>query len=132
MIEPFLSAFVQWASGQADIVAVALAGSHARGTAKSSSDVDLLILTSDPGRYLADTGWARRFGPVDREQLEDWGRVTSVRVWYRDWQEVEFGFTTPDWAAEPIDEGTRRVIRGGMRVLFDREEYLSSAIGESG
>lgn len=55
MIERFLSAVVQWASAQPDIVAVALVGSHARGTAKPTSDVDLVILTSCPQRYLQAT-----------------------------------------------------------------------------
>ena len=131
MIEQFLSAVVRWASAQPDIRAVALVGSHARGAAKSTSDVDLVILTTCPRRYLEDTGWATRFGTVARQQLEDWGKVTSLRVWYQDGEEVEFGITTPDWVAQPIDEGTRRVISGGIRVLFDREDCLASAISGS-
>ena len=128
MIERFLSAVVRWASAQPDIVAVALVGSYARGTANPTSDVDLVILTTCPQRYLQATNWATTFGPVAEQAIEDWGKVTSLRVWYEDGDEVEFGITTPEWVTHPIDEGTRRVISNGMRILFDRHEYLAAAI----
>ena len=129
MIERFLSAVVQWADSQPDIAAVALVGSHARGTAKPSSDVDLVILTSCPQRYLETTDWVTTFGPIAEQTIEDWGAVTSVRVWYESGVEVEFGITTPSWVARPIDEGTRKTISDGIRILLDREEILAGAIG---
>jgi len=128
MIERFLSAVVQWASDQPDIVAVALVGSHARGTAKPTSDVDLVILTSCPQRYLQATDWATTFGSIAEQAMEDWGKVTSLRVWYEGGEEVEFGITTPEWVAHPIDEGTWKVISYGIRILFDRHGYLAAAI----
>src|SRR5689334_21003478 len=33
--------------------------------------------------------------------------------------------TTPNWAALPLDAGTRAVICGGMRVLFERGDLFS-------
>jgi hypothetical protein len=36
-----------------------------------------------------------------------------------------YGMTTPDWAATPLDAGTREVILGGMIVLFERGVLLS-------
>jgi predicted nucleotidyltransferase len=129
-----LDEVAQWASSQADIVGVALVGSYARGTAipqgqgpAAASDIDLVLLTGRPGRYLEDTGWTGRFGQVQRLQVEDWGLVTSLRVWYADGREVEFGITTPAWATPPIDEGTRQVIAGGMRILLDRDGLLEVA-----
>lgn len=130
MIEQFLSAVVQWASAQLDIVAVALVGSYARGTARPTSDVDLVILTSCPQQYLQTTGWAATFGPTAKLAIEDWGKVTSLRVWYEGGKEVEFGITTPEWIAHPIDEGTRKVISDGIKILFDRHGYLADAISE--
>ena len=125
MIQEFLAAVVQWAAAQSDVSAVILVGSHARGAATASSDVDLLLLTSCPEKYLQDTGWARKFGNVGQEQVENWGKVTSLRVWYSNGQEVEYGLTTPEWAAPPMDEGTRRVVADGIKVLFDRQEITS-------
>lgn len=128
MILDFLSAVTQWASAQPDIIALALVGSYARGDATESSDIDLVILTSNPERYLDETGWVRCFGPVERQQVEDWGMVTSLRVWYADGREVEFGLTTPAWTAHPIDEGTRKVVADGIKILFERGDCLTSLI----
>ncbi|HSB01757.1 MAG TPA: hypothetical protein VLE49_13990, partial [Anaerolineales bacterium] len=69
--------------------------------------------------------WIKRFGGVDKQEAEDYGKLTSLRVWYQNGVEVEYGITTPDWAATPLDAGTRQVIQGGMIVLFERGILLS-------
>jgi hypothetical protein len=51
--------------------------------------------------------------------------VTSVRAWYVDGTEVEFGLATVEWATSP-DQGTRRVVKDGLRVLLDRDGALAS------
>jgi predicted nucleotidyltransferase len=124
-IKKFLGEIVKWASAQDDILAVALVGSRARGEAHEESDTDLVLLVEDPEKYLLRLEWLERFGGVKNHQLENYGMLTSLRVWYSDGREVEYGITTPRWAAEPLDEGTRRVIRDGMLVLFERGTILS-------
>jgi len=121
----FLNEFVEWALTQPDIRAVALVGSYARNAATETSDVDLVLLTRRPEIFLRDTHWAQRFGTIAHQQLEDYGRVTSIRVWYTDGLEVEYGLTDERWAASPLDEGTRQVISDGMQILFEREPLLS-------
>jgi predicted nucleotidyltransferase len=121
----FLEQVAEWASDQKDILAVALVGSHARGEARWDSDIDLVLLAEDPQKYLGDAGWPEQFGPVLRRQTEYYALVTSVRVWYAGGREVEFGWTSRAWAAEPLEEGTRRVIQDGMRVIFERGTILS-------
>lgn len=120
-IEPFLDALARWAAGQADIVALALVGSHARGAATPQSDVDVVIVTSDPPRYFDDPAWAGQFGEMRSAVAEDWGRIRSLRVFYAGAPaaEVEYGFGAPDWAGVPVDAGTRRVVGDGMRILYD-------------
>ena len=124
-IRGFWVAFVEWASAQVDVQGVALVGSYARGTARTDSDIDLILLTNQPRKHLDDLTWLGCFGAVEKHQTEDYGIVTSVRVWYQNGQEVEYGITTPDWAAVPLDAGTRRVISDGMIVLFERGTLLS-------
>ena len=124
-IQPFLDQVVLWAVENADIQAVALVGSYARAKATLSSDIDLVLLVDDPGKYLADTCWISQFGLPARQQVEDYGRLTSLRVWYMDGPEVEFGLTDPDWAAQPLDEGADRVIMDGVKVLHERSPLLS-------
>ena len=127
-VESLLSAIVTWASGQPDVVAVLLVGSHARGTATETSDVDLVLLIDGPERYTEDPSWADQFGAIERMQREEWGVVTSLRVWYEGGPEVEYGFTTPEWAAQPVDAGTRRVVTDGCRILFDPESVLRTLL----
>ncbi|RPJ27647.1 MAG: nucleotidyltransferase domain-containing protein [Chloroflexi bacterium] len=124
-IRDFLDDFLNWASDQADVQAVALVGSYARSAARDDSDIDLVILTDQPSKYLDDIKWMERFGDLERHQIEDYGKLTSLRVWYQNGPEVEYGITTPDWAAAPLDAGTKEVMLGGMLVLFERGNLLS-------
>jgi len=124
-ISSFLTQVSDWAARQPDILALALVGSHARGAATETSDVDLVILAQDPSRYLEDQGWLEKFGLAQSVQLEPYGKLTSIRVWYADGLEVEYCLTGEEWAADPLDPGSRRVMEGGMRVLFERGDLLS-------
>jgi Streptomycin adenylyltransferase len=121
----FLEAFSNWASAQPDIKAVALVGSYARDASTEGSDVDLLILTTDVAKYFSDRSWVSRFGADSECRIEDWGKVRSLRTFYSDGLEVEYGFTTPDWAQKPMDAGSLRVVSDGMKILFDPQNILS-------
>ena len=99
-IREFLDSFVNWTSAREDVQAVALVGSYARDEARDDSDIDFVILTSQPENYLEDLKWMEHFGPVEKYQTEDYGKLTSVRVWYQNGVEVEYGFTKgepPTW-----------------------------------
>jgi predicted nucleotidyltransferase len=122
--EELLDAVAAWAAGDPRIAAVALVGSVARGTARPDSDLDLVVLSEAAHSLLQDPTWLDRFGRPSRHVLESWGEVTALRVWYAEGPEVEFGLTTPRWAARPMDPGTRQVVEGGLRVVFDREGLL--------
>ena len=89
-----------------------------RGAARLDSDVDLIVLSDQPSALLEDRAWTATFGTVTRTQVEDWGNLTSVRVWYDDGLEVEFGVCGVDWA---VAEGTDEVLRDGFKVLLDRD-----------
>ena len=92
-IREFLNAFVTWASSQPDVQGIALVGSYARGAAREDSDIDLVILTDQPRNYLDDIQWIDRFGAVEKHQTEDYGKLISIRVWYENGPEVEYGIT---------------------------------------
>jgi predicted nucleotidyltransferase len=128
-IEELLRRVCTWAESEPAIAAVALVGSHARGTARPDSDIDLVVLTRETGAYLNDLAWTRLFGEPSRRTIENWGIVSSVRVWYADGPEVEFGIAGTDWGADPTDEGTTRVIRDGIRIVCEKGGLLSSRLG---
>lgn len=110
-----------WVEPRQDVRALVVVGSHARGDARADSDVDVLLLVTDPDRYLDGTGWVADFGATRSVALEPYGKVTSVRARYQDGLEVEFGIAAADWASAPFDPGTEGVARNGIRVLLDRD-----------
>jgi predicted nucleotidyltransferase len=127
-IDTLLTGVRKWAARDPRVRAVILVGSQARGAAGPDSDVDLVIVTESPAQLVADRRWVDSFGPVERRAEEHWGLVHSLRLWYRDGPEVEFGIAAPEWLAEPLDPGTRDVLRAGYRILFDRVGDLEASL----
>ena len=73
---------------------------------------------------LENQEFTKQFGEVARKQTEFYGACTSIRVWYRDGLEVEFGLVNPTWIALPLEAGTRKVLQDGYRVLVDKKGYF--------
>ena len=114
----FIQRFAVWAQSQPDLLAVALVGSHARGQARPDSDVDLVLICSRAADYLADLSWTLQFGAVREHQVEDYGKVMSIRAWYENGLEVEYGITslTRPQRFSPRRRGVpRRVVRARER-----------------
>lgn len=114
----------RWATASKDIAGLLIVGSHARDAARPDSDIDVLLLVDDPEQYVSDQGWLRDFGLITRVETEDWGSVTSLRVFYRKGGEVEFGLARPTWAEQPLDAGTRKVLEDGFLILSDPRGLL--------
>jgi predicted nucleotidyltransferase len=127
-VKDLLNTVVKWAENKPEILGVALVGSYARDQAKIDSDVDLVFLTSIPNELTEGIEWITQFGEVKSLKLEDWGLVTSLRVFYQKDLEVEYGITTLEWISEPLDEGTRQVIADGMKILLDKTGLLEQAL----
>jgi predicted nucleotidyltransferase len=118
--------FLLWASAEPEIIAVALVGSHARGTAIDKSDIDLIILASSYIPYAKDHAWLSLFGDVEWSRNEQWGRVDTVRAVYKTGVEIEFNFASPSWAEVPVDPGTRRVVESGFKTLLDPQHLFDA------
>jgi hypothetical protein len=56
--------------------------------------------------------------------LEEWGKVTSVRVFYLGGQEIEFGIVSLDWCDIPVDAGRYCVVSDGILILKDINNQL--------
>jgi RimJ/RimL family protein N-acetyltransferase/ADP-ribose pyrophosphatase YjhB (NUDIX family) len=120
----------QWAADRPDIRGMAMVGSWARGTAQMTSDVDLIVLTDVPERYLGSDEWLGAFGAVSVVRRQQWGpHLTEVRIRRASGLEVEVDITATAWAATgPVDPGTRRVVTDGVRVLHDPEQLLAALV----
>ncbi|MFV9505163.1 MAG: nucleotidyltransferase domain-containing protein [Oscillochloridaceae bacterium umkhey_bin13] len=130
-----LNGMTTWFQERPGVVAIALVGSHARGTARPDSDLDLVLLVDDPQVYLHDQAWLTSLvvdtlnASVISFQDEDYGALWSRRVFMSLGHEVEFGFASPSWAAtEPLDPGTRQVVQDGCRVLYDPHGMLTRVL----
>lgn len=131
LVDDLLDVVTDWATHRPDVRAVGVAGSWARGEAGPDSDVDLVVLVDDPKSVLASEGQntAQAFGVDGQMVIEDWGAVTAIRGYSREGLELEIGITTPAWASvDPLDAGTRKVIRGGFRIVYDPEGLLAAAV----
>ena len=113
----FLDAVRAWASKQPDIVAVALTGSWAAGTARPDSDIDLLVVAPDAAGYFAWQDWLSDFGrPTDRVR-ETTAGLPALRAWYADGPEAEFVFAAP--ASLPAS-----MLEGPIVAIYDPDGLL--------
>ena len=119
-----------WAHTRPDIQGVVVVGSWARGTATMSSDIDIVLLTTDVATYIVSTGW---WGFLDRAELiatRQWGPLTERRVALPSGLEIEFGIVPPSWASiDPPDPGTVRVVGDGLRIIYDPDGVLRALVG---
>ena len=131
--EHIVQIIADWAKAQPTIQAVALVGSHARGSAGADSDIDLVLIVTDPRAFRDETAWLDTIGwnamgaRPQRWQDEDYGALWSRRLWLEtNHGEIEFGFASPSWDdVNPLDPGTRSVIADGCRILHDPRKILS-------
>ena len=121
----FIEDFMRWATKRKDIRAAALVGSYAREELEKDSDVDLVIITETPQRYITNTEWTRVFGKPITKKIEKYDTLTSLRIWYESGLEIEYGFATRDWIQNVSENELKQITNDGLRVLFEKEKLLS-------
>lgn len=126
MTEIFINKIKQWGTENTDIKSIIIVGSYAKGTNKATSDIDLIIMTSNKDEMIKNQNFTELFGEVESTQTEYYGACTSVRVWYKSGPEVEFGLVTPDWISQPLDNGTYRVLSNGYKIITDKNKYFNN------
>ena len=114
----------QWAENEKQVESIIVVGSYARGTYKKTSDIDLVIITSKKNEMLKNQNFIKLFGDVKKSQTEYYGACTSIRAWYKDGKEVEFGIVNPTWIEKPLDKGTNKVLNDGFKVIIDKKDYF--------
>jgi len=117
--DEFLEKLKRFAAEEFAIVAIVVVGSYARGTAGADSDIDLVLITNNRAQFLDERRWIEQFGKVDSCELEDYGLVQSLRVFFENGPEVEFGITSLDWVAETELGSTGAILAGGYLVIYD-------------
>jgi predicted nucleotidyltransferase len=124
---------VEWARSRPDVLGLALVGSWARGEALPNSDIDLIVLGSQPqtfrdgDRWLAEIHWTE--GRAVSWHDADYGTAWSRHVRLEPPCEIEFTFCGPSWAAtDPVDPGTANVLSNGCRVVLDKAQLFGKLL----
>ncbi len=117
-----------YAKKKESVECVLLVGSYARGTNREDSDIDVVLITSEKAALLEDPGFINAFGHVVKQQTEYYSACTSIRVWYEDGKEVEFGIVEQSWIAKLLDAGTARVLNDGYRLILDKKGFLNNSL----
>jgi FMN phosphatase YigB (HAD superfamily)/predicted nucleotidyltransferase len=129
LVNAFVAYASEWAARRSDVTALGLAGSWARGTARPTSDVDLLLLTTDPELYTARSDWSAELGAVAVIRKRRWGAITERRLRLSAGLEVEVGIALPSWASvDPLDPGTSQVVGESFRILHDPHGCLAALV----
>lgn len=125
-IDFLLNEFSKWSKKQNEIMGVAIVGSFARGDFYADSDVDLVIITTDKMNTI-DTIYSQfHYDEMIHHSIEEWGILTSLRIFYKNELEIEYGVVSNQWIEEPLDEGTKEVVENGFKILVDKENIFSS------
>ena len=130
-----VSAVTSWAVRRGDIRAMALVGSWARGDPNQISDIDLLLLSDQVHEYRRDQEWLTGIDfagagyRLHSSESASYGVVWSRHVHLLPAAEVELAFAACSWAqTEPVDDGTRGVVKDAFRIIFDKDEMLSKLV----
>lgn len=126
MFEKFFNDLKEYAESTSHIESILIVGSYARGTNKENSDLDIVIITSNKSDMITKQDFTQEFGEVYKQQTEYYGACTSVRAWYSDGKEVEFGIVEPSWVAIPLDTGTYQVLSDGYKLIVDKKRYFEN------
>jgi aminoglycoside 6-adenylyltransferase len=132
--DQLIDRFVAWAQAQPDIRAVIVLGSRARTDrpADEWSDLDLLVITSDPSRLLAHTDWLEQLGTPWVTFLEPTavGGGTERRVLFEGGLDVDFSpfpvEFVQQFAAHGLPPEVAGVIRRGLRFVLDKDGLAAS------
>lgn len=125
-VERLLDHVAEWAQTRDDLVAVAVVGSRARGTPRPDSDLDLVLLSRQPGRYIQEEDWAAELGGASIHASAHRGALIEQRLTTASGQELDVGIGSPRWASvKPVDSGTARVAQEGLRIIYDPERLLA-------
>ena len=109
-----------------DIECILVVGSVATETNTIGSDLDIMIITANKSFLVQDKSFIEYFGIVINSKIEYYGAYTSIRVWYQDENEIEFGMVDPSWISLPLDSGTRKVLTEGYKIIIDKKHYCQN------
>jgi len=121
--------FRTWAKRRPDVRAGVILGSWARTDmpADNMSDLDLLVIVSDPSVFVSETSWLLTFGEPRLTFVEPTatGNFKERRVAFKDGKDVDFSLVPvqaiQQMVGQQIPAEIADVFRRGFRILVDKD-----------
>ena len=126
MYKQFFKKLKEIGQHTSDIECILVVGSVVTETNTIGSDLDIMIISSNKSFLVHDKSFIEYFGIVINSKIEYYGAYTSIRVWYQDENEIEFGIVDPSWISLPLDSGTRKVLTEGYKIIIDKKHYCQN------
>lgn len=127
----------EWATRQEDIRLLIVIGSRARSDtpADAFSVLDLVIVTTEPARYISGSEWLYELGTYDLTFLEGTavGGLVERRVLFESGLDVDFIPVPPAVLGRELPAEVRSVFQRGYRVVLDKdglEETLRAVLAK--
>jgi predicted nucleotidyltransferase len=128
-VESLIAAVRRWSRPRPDLRAVALVGSWARKDPRPGSDLDLILLSEDPSRYIEREDWAEELGTDRVTPATARGVLSERRLHLPSGLELDIAIGSPSWArTDPLDPGTVRVASDGLVRLHDPDGLLDRLV----
>jgi len=132
-VHPFLARFAAWAERRDDVRAVVVLGPRPEPAPATSfparaADLDLLVVTTSPLRYLERSGWVEEIAPIRATYLEptDLGGGLERRVLFADGSSVDLTVVSPEDLLAP---GGAPATVGGAHIVLDKEGIAGRVLG---
>lgn len=128
---------ISFAEDNPDIEAIIMVGSQCRRIkpADEYSDLDVIVCTTDPGKYINNADWINYFGnPVCSFIEITFDGDKERRVLYDDNRDIDFPFLPID-LKQPFNflhnPDILSILESGYRVLYDRSNILVNKIKDA-
>jgi aminoglycoside 6-adenylyltransferase len=128
-MQDMVDRFVTWAQSRPDVRAGVILGSWARNDmpADNMSDLDLLVIVSDPSVFLSEASWLLSFGEPCLTFVEPTatGNFKERRVAFKDGRDIDFSLVPVEairqMVGQQISAEIADVFRRGFRILVDKD-----------
>ena len=122
-----------------DLRALAVCGSWARGDAQPTSDLDLLVIATEPADWRRDLNWITGLPyylagcAYHGHRIAPYGIAWSAHIALTPHAELELTFAPVSWAqVDPVDPGTCAVVAGGFESVLDKDDRIARLVQACG
>jgi len=135
--EQLINRFCEWAKTREDIRALFIIGSRARADhpADEWADLDLVVVTANPDRYLSKTDWINIPGKPILTFIEPTASANEKerRVLFEGMLDVDFAIIPQEKAQAFLREATSQegvrqlsnIFGRGVRILLDKDQVIT-------